>query len=80
MKEPHTPHLDPFDLQVGGDHYKGMAIQPAEFIEKNKLSFLEGCVIKRICRWRRKNGFEDLEKAKHEIDMLIQLAACDDKA
>jgi hypothetical protein len=63
-----------FDTQVGGDHYKDMKIQPTEFIEANELSFLEGCVVKRICRWRRKNGIEDLEKAKHEIDMLIELA------
>ena len=60
------------DVQVGGDHYKGMAIQPVEFITRNKLTFLEGCVIKRICRHGTKNGIEDLRKAKHEIDLLIQ--------
>lgn len=59
-------------LQVGGTHYKDMVIQPAEFIEANALSFLEGCVIKRICRWRVAKGIEDLEKAKHEIDLLIE--------
>ena len=63
----------PIDRQVGGNHYKDMAIQPVEFIEKNGLGFLEGCVIKRICRWQSKNGVEDLEKAKHEIDLLIEL-------
>ena len=62
-----------FDTQVGGTHYKDFAIQPAEFIERNKLSFLEGCIIKRICRHSKKNGLEDLLKAKHEIDMLIEL-------
>jgi len=60
------------DVQVGGDHYKGMAIQPVEFITRNKLTFLEGCVIKRMCRHAAKNGIEDLRKAKHEIDLLIQ--------
>ena len=61
------------DTQVGGDHYKKHVIQPVEFITKNKLGFLEGCVIKRICRYEDKNGKEDLEKIKHEIDLLIEL-------
>ena len=59
--------------QIGGEHYKNYAIQPVEFITKNKLGFLEGCVIKRICRYEDKNGLEDLKKAKHEIDLLIEL-------
>ena len=62
---------DPFNTQIGGSHYKDFAIQPAEFITKNKLSFLEGCVVKRICR--KKNRLEDLQKAKHEIDLIIKL-------
>lgn len=61
------------DMQIGGEHYKNHAIQPVEFITKNKLGFLEGCVIKRICRYEDKNGLEDLKKAKHEIDLLIEL-------
>lgn len=65
--------MDSLKVQVGGSHYKGFVIQPVEFIEKNGLSFLEGCIIKRICRHAGKNGIEDLEKAKHEIDMLIDL-------
>jgi len=65
--------MEALNNQVGGSHYKLLPIQPVEFIEKNNLSFLEGCVIKRICRWKNKNGIEDLEKAKHEIDLLIQL-------
>lgn len=63
----------PLDVQVGGGHYKDFEIQPVEFITRNKLGFLEGCVIKRICRFRAKNGREDLEKIKHEIDLLIEL-------
>lgn len=59
--------------QVGGSHYKTMAIQPVTFIEINGLSFLEGCIIKRICRWRSKGGIEDLAKIKHEIDLLIEM-------
>lgn len=61
------------DTQIGGEHYKKHAIQPVEFITKNKLGFLEGCVIKRIYRYEDKNGLEDLKKAKHEIDLLIEL-------
>lgn len=64
------------DVQVGGSHYKNKKIQPAEYIHANGLGFLEGCVVKRMTRWRDKpasNRFEDLEKAKHEIDLLIEL-------
>ena len=57
--------------QVGGSHYCNRAIQPVEFIHGNGLGFLEGCIVKRISRWRDKNGLEDLLKAKHEIDLLI---------
>jgi hypothetical protein len=59
--------------QVGGDYYKQFEIEPTEFIMKNGLDFLQGNIIKRICRFRDKNKLEDLEKAKHEIDMLIDL-------
>lgn len=58
--------------QIGGSHYKGKAIQPVEYINANGLNFLEGCIVKRITRWRDKNGIEDLEKIKHEIDLLIE--------
>ncbi len=61
------------DVQVAGSHYKDMKIQPVEFIHANKLGFLEGCIIKRICRWRAKDGIKDLEKIKHEVDLLIEL-------
>jgi len=50
-----------------------MAIQPAEFLHANKIPYLEGCAIKYLCRWRNKNGLQDLEKAKHFIELLIQL-------
>jgi hypothetical protein len=64
---------NPLETQVGGEHYRNMKIQPVEFIHANNLGFLEGCIIKRICRWRNKNGIQDLEKIKHEVDLLIQL-------
>ena len=62
-----------FDIQVGGNHYKSFNIQPTEFIHVNNLGFLQGCIIKRICRYKQKGKREDLEKAKHEIDILIEL-------
>lgn len=65
--------MSAFDTQVGGSHYKDFAIQPTEFIHRNGLSFLQGCIIKRICRYKLKNGAEDLLKIKHEVDMLIEM-------
>ena len=61
------------DKQVGGNHYTTFKIQPIEFIIKNKLSFIQGCIIKYICRFENKNGIEDLEKIKHYCDLQIQL-------
>lgn len=61
------------DKQVSGDHYKSMAIQPVEFIHTNNIPYLEGNVIKYVSRWRSKGGVADLEKAKHYIDLLIEL-------
>ena len=63
---------DPYDKQVGGDHYQTMKIQPAEFVNKNKMLFAEGNAIKYICRHINKGGKQDLEKAKHYIDMIIE--------
>jgi hypothetical protein len=58
---------------VGGGHYAKYAIQPLEFIVKNKIGFLEGNVIKYVVRWKDKAGLEDLKKARHYLDMLIEL-------
>ena len=64
--------MNPYTTQIGGSHYKGFAIQPAHFAEANGLSFLEGCAIKRLCRHSRGGkGRQDLEKAIHEIQLLI---------
>lgn len=57
--------------QVGGNHYQS-AIQPVDYINANNLGFLEGNVIKYITRYKRKGGVEDLRKARHYLDMLIQ--------
>ena len=60
--------------QVDGDHYKNFKIQPLEFSVMNELSFVQGCVIKYICRYKKKGTpLQDLEKIKHYIDILIEL-------
>jgi hypothetical protein len=64
---------NPLDVQVDGDHYKQMKIQPVEFIHANGIPYLEGNVIKYVSRWRSKNGVADLKKAKHYIELLIEL-------
>jgi len=61
-----------YNKQVGGSHYKDMVVQPSEFINKNKLQFAEGNAIKYICRHASKGEVQDLEKAKHYIDMIIE--------
>ena len=60
------------DEQMGGDHYRKMAIQPIQFITANNLGFCEGNIIKYVCRWPQKGGVEDLKKARHYIDLLIE--------
>ena len=62
----------PQSRQVGGNHYKDFHIQPYEFISKNDLSFFQGNVIKYVCRYKRKNGIEDLEKIKHYCELEIK--------
>ena len=65
--------MSAIERQVGGKHYKDMAIQPVEYIQRNRLGFCEGCIIKYVSRWREKGGAEDLLKARHFIDLLIEL-------
>jgi hypothetical protein len=61
-----------FFKQVGGKHYQNMKIQPSQFINENNLLFAEGNAIKYICRHRLKNKKEDLLKAIHYIEMIIE--------
>lgn len=63
----------PLKKQVGGSHYKKWAIQPVEYIHANNIPFCEGNAIKYLTRWRDKGGIADLEKARHFIDLLIEL-------
>jgi hypothetical protein len=61
------------DKQVSGNHYKDKAIQPVVYIHANNLGFCAGNVVKYVTRYKDKGGIADLEKAKHYIELLIQL-------
>ena len=58
--------------QVGGEHYKTLHIQPGEFIRKNGIGWYEGNAIKYICRYKQKNGAEDVRKAIHYLELLLE--------
>lgn len=59
--------------QVAGGHYKELVIQPVQYIHANGIGYFEGNVIKYVSRWRAKGGIPDLEKARHYLDLLIEL-------
>ena len=61
------------DEQVGGSHYKDCAIQPIDYIVKNKLDFLEGNVVKYITRHKEKDGPEDIKKVIHYAQLILEL-------
>jgi len=73
MSEALQDQASPLAVQVGGGHYKGLVIQPIEYIHANGIPFAEGSVIKYVTRWRNKGGIKDLEKARHFLDLLIEL-------
>lgn len=64
------------DVQVGGDHYKIKSIQPWDFIAANKIGFFEGNAIKYVTRWRDKGGIDDIRKAIHYLEKLIEVETC----
>lgn len=68
-----TEKDSPLDRQEGGNHYKSMKIQPVEYNHANGIPYIEGSVIKYVSRWRSKGGIQDLEKARHFLDLLIEL-------
>ena len=79
QQESHTEETKPIqqevkasNTQIGGDHYTKLAIQPMRYSMENGLDALQHTVIKYVTRFRDKNGIEDLEKARHCIDMLIE--------
>jgi hypothetical protein len=59
--------------QEGGTHYLHFPIQPIDFIQKNGLDWCQGNIVKYVCRYKHKNGLEDLKKARHYLDKLIEL-------
>ena len=59
------------EKQIGGDHYKA-GIQHVEFVEANNIPYLEAQVMKYICRHDKKNGVEDILKAIHYCEFILQ--------
>ena len=59
--------------QIAGNHYKNKAIQPWDYILANDLGYLEGNIIKYVSRWKDKGGINDLRKAAHYIQKLIEI-------
>ena len=69
---------DPMKRQVGGDHYMNMGVQPWRAMEswmtdEQLIGFMMGNVIKYVARWQEKNGLEDLRKASHYLEKLIEV-------
>ena len=71
-KQKRTDTVNPYDTQIGGTHYQNFKIQPSKFAIENELLYPEGCVIKYILRHRLKGKKQDLEKAIHFIEMIIE--------
>lgn len=65
--------MSALNKQIGGQHYVDTSIQPIEYIHANNLPFIEGAVVKYVSRWRMKGGQEDLKKAIHLLEILIEL-------
>ena len=65
--------MSALNKQVEGNHYKKFTIQPIEFITKNNIPFIEGNIIKYICRWKDKGGKSDLDKVIHYVELLKEL-------
>jgi len=76
VQQQHLAHISASiranEQQVGGAHYAVKAIQPWDFIISNNIGYLEGNIIKYISRWKDKNGIEDLKKAQHYLQKLIE--------
>ena len=60
------------DIQIGGNHYSKLKIQPMEYSMANGLDACQHTIVKYVTRFRDKAGAQDLEKARHVIDMLIE--------
>lgn len=72
------------DTQVGGTHYKDLKIQPWEVMEawgpkEHMIGFLRFCILKRLGRWDSKDSaIQDMKKARHELDKLIEIMESED--
>ena len=75
----HKNFRRPLTQQIGGRHYKQLPIQPVEYIHANNIGYFEGNVIKYVSRWQTKGGIEDLKKALHYLELLIDLEKNRDK-
>ena len=64
--------------QVGVEHYKGKEIQPWDYIAGNNIGYMEGNIIKYVSRWREKGGVQDLQKARHYLEKLIEMQVQND--
>lgn len=72
VSESHGSVQSALKIQHGGNHYKTLKIQPIEYILANDLGYCEGNVVKYISRYKLKGGIEDLKKAKHYIELLME--------
>lgn len=61
------------DRQVGGNHYSSKPMQVWDFILANDIGFMEGNIIKYVARWKDKGGLDDLLKAQHYLEKLIEV-------
>ena len=72
------PSGSALDSQVGGGHYKDFKIQPIEYIHANQIPYLDGNVVKYVSRHRSKNGAEDIKKAIHYLQLILELEYSDE--
>jgi hypothetical protein len=68
---PTTPSA--LDVQEGGSHYKKLGIQPVQYIHENGLDYFQGNVVKYVTRHKDKNGAEDIKKAIHYLNLILEL-------
>ena len=65
--------MSALEVQEGGNHYKDLKIQPVEYIQANDLDFFQGNVVKYVTRHKAKNGEQDIRKAIHYLQMILEL-------
>jgi hypothetical protein len=61
------------DIQIAGNHYKNRTLQPWDVVSAWGMGFFDGNALKYLARWREKGGVDDLRKARHYIDKLIEI-------